>query len=558
MPKGIIRFLITGMTLFCGLILCVSCGKDLSQKRFSDIESILDSRPDSALILLRQVDTTALRGRAAKASFALLHAAALDKNYIDTADTRVVQPAVDWYDRHGTPEQRLKAWMYLGIEEFNGGIYNQAIVSFIRAMEQSSGIRDGNLLGILFSRMAETYIRTQDYNMADVYIDNAIKSFQECGRKDQENKEIVIKATNLINLQEWEKGDSLFNVLINDTTFTVIQKGKIEALYAIAILSSPNKEDSWAYPHMSQALSLNGRLDNVDQYCAYAYLLSLSGKHEESDSVLKQCLDSKANNRYSYYYWKHRIQQSRGDYEGAYRSLWLAKQTYDSLYAANLARSAANAQRAYMETKAIETELQDQRQRGIILLIILFSTIMIFLISVAVIRERRRHIEDQGRMSLIIDSLKMQLSEAQVENTLLDKKKAKARFSYLSDIFEDMYHLTEGGKEPSQEKLYQMINEQVNIVGRDSAARDKFEKALDKETGGIMSRFSRDFPGLTEQESRLASYVFAGFDNTTIMLLMGTSTLEHARVKKNRLKKKIAESAVEAKDTYLIYFDTLK
>ena len=183
---------------------------------------------------------------------------------------------------------------------------------------------------------------------------------------------------------------------------------------------------------------------------------------------------------------------------------------------------------------------------------------MILLISVAVIRERRRHIEDQGRMSLIIDSLKMQLSEAQVENTLLDKKKAKARFSYLSDIFEDMYHLTEGGKEPSQEKLYQMINEQVNIVGRDSAARDKFEKALDKETGGIMSRFSRDFPGLTEQESRLASYVFAGFDNTTIMLLMGTSTLEHARVKKNRLKKKIAESAVEAKDTYLIYFDTLK
>jgi len=558
MPKGIIRFLITGMTLFYGLILCVSCGRDLSQKRFSDIESILDSRPDSALILLRQVDTTALRGRAAKARFALLHAAALDKNYIDTADTRIVQPAVDWYDRHGTPEQRLKAWMYLGIEEFNGGIYNQAIVSFIRAMEQSSGIRDGNLLGILFSRMAETYIRTQDYNMADVYIDNAIKCFQECGRKDQENKELVIKATNLINLQEWEKGDSLFNVLINDTTFTVIQKGKIEALYAIAILSSPNKEDSWAYPHMSQALSLNGRLDNVDQYCAYAYLLSLSGKHEESDSVLKQCLDSKANNRYSYYYWKHRIQQSSGDYEGAYRSLWLAKQTYDSLYAANLARSAANAQRAYMETKAIETELQDQRQRGIILLIILFSTIMILLISVAVIRERRRHIEDQGRMSLIIDSLKMQLSEAQVENTLLDKKKAKARFSYLSDIFEDMYHLTEGGKEPSQEKLYQMINEQVNIVGRDSAARDKFEKALDKETGGIMSRFSRDFPGLTEQESRLASYVFAGFDNTTIMLLMGTSTLEHARVKKNRLKKKIAESAVEAKDTYLIYFDTLK
>ena len=96
-----IKLLIAGITLSCGLIFCVSCGQGTSQKRLSDIEFLLDSRPDSALALIRQIDTTTLKGRSTKARFSLLHAAALDKNYIDTADTRIAQPAVDWYDRHG-------------------------------------------------------------------------------------------------------------------------------------------------------------------------------------------------------------------------------------------------------------------------------------------------------------------------------------------------------------------------------------------------------------------------------------------------------------------------
>ena len=161
-------------------------------------------------------------------------------------------------------------------------------------------------------------------------------------------------------------------------------------------------------------------------------------------------------------------------------------------------------------------------------------------------------------MSLAIDSLKEQLDEAKADIILNGKKKAKARFAYLSDMFEEMYHITEGGVELSTEKLYEIINKHINIVGSDNVAWERFKKALDDETGGIMSGFSRDFPNLTDQEKRLAGYVFAGFDNTTIMLLMGTSTLEHTRVKKNRLKKKIEESAISGKEAYLIYFNNIK
>ena len=172
------RPLVRILLLCIGLVFLISCGRDISRQSLADIESILDSRPDSALILLRQVDTTALRGRAAKASFALLHAAALDKNYIDTADTRIVQPAVDWYDRHGTPEQRLKAWMYLGTEQLNGEDYGEAIVSFYEALESVPKVGDNNLIGILYSKIADTYTVTLDYAQASSFIDKSIESFK--------------------------------------------------------------------------------------------------------------------------------------------------------------------------------------------------------------------------------------------------------------------------------------------------------------------------------------------------------------------------------------------
>ncbi|MBR1927031.1 MAG: hypothetical protein IJ840_04685 [Bacteroidales bacterium] len=77
-----------------GILVCASCGHSKLSQCLSDIESVLESRPDSALVLIRQIDTTAIRGRSVKALYSLLNAAALDKNYIDTADTRYLSATI--------------------------------------------------------------------------------------------------------------------------------------------------------------------------------------------------------------------------------------------------------------------------------------------------------------------------------------------------------------------------------------------------------------------------------------------------------------------------------
>ena len=77
---------------------------------------------------------------------------------------------------------------------------------------------------------------------------------------------------------------------------------------------------------------------------------------------------------------------------------------------------------------------------------------------------------------------------------------------------------------------------------------------LDQSLDGIMSLFRKDFQDLSRDEIKLASYYFAGFDNTTVMMIMDFPNLEATRKRKSRLKRKISDSSVEGKERYLTHF----
>ena len=98
--------------VFCLLLVCwlftgTACTNSVSVD-LSDIEGLLRQAPDSALIRLQEIDTLNLFSNRLKAKYSLLLATALDKNYIDTSDTRILQPAIDYYSRNGSNEDKAK------------------------------------------------------------------------------------------------------------------------------------------------------------------------------------------------------------------------------------------------------------------------------------------------------------------------------------------------------------------------------------------------------------------------------------------------------------------
>ena len=125
------------IVLFFPIILSSCLDSQVNSMKLDKAKSLLNERPDSSLAIIRSIDTLSLGSKATKAKYSLLHAIALDKNYIDTTDINVVLPAVNYYIRRGSAEERFKSYYYLGRIQYNAGNFNDAVISYSKAEDMN-------------------------------------------------------------------------------------------------------------------------------------------------------------------------------------------------------------------------------------------------------------------------------------------------------------------------------------------------------------------------------------------------------------------------------------
>ncbi len=167
------------------------------------VESYIEARPDSALQVLRQMDAKALRGREKKALYALYMSMALDKNYIDTTDFAVLQPAIDYYPKKGTPTEKLRTYFYQGRIYQNAGNDGQALECFVKALDE--GARSNDIRAKARTYHAKSNIHYKLYEW-DAYIEGnqkAAELYKEAG-KDKDYASCMIRLINGYT----QKGDS--------------------------------------------------------------------------------------------------------------------------------------------------------------------------------------------------------------------------------------------------------------------------------------------------------------------------------------------------------------
>ena len=96
------------------LLLLTSCVSHRTKEMLDKAEMLSSEVPDSALVILNSIPRKDLSTRPSRARHALLTTEVLDKCYIDVAEDSVIRVAYDWYKRHGSKENRLKATYYMG------------------------------------------------------------------------------------------------------------------------------------------------------------------------------------------------------------------------------------------------------------------------------------------------------------------------------------------------------------------------------------------------------------------------------------------------------------
>lgn len=112
-----------------------SCYNHVENKALDHAEALMETHPDSAMAILETIDQATLYSKPAQARYALLMSMALDKNYIDTTDFKVLQPAIDYYLSKGTPNEKLRTYYYQGRIFQNQGDRDNALNTFAKAID---------------------------------------------------------------------------------------------------------------------------------------------------------------------------------------------------------------------------------------------------------------------------------------------------------------------------------------------------------------------------------------------------------------------------------------
>lgn len=117
-------------------LLSVECDRnDNVNYVLEDIASYIEQEPQKALSALQRIESSQLRANNIKAKHSLLLSMAMDKNYIDKTDFSVLQPAINYYESHGSPEEKMTMYYYKGRIYDNAGNQELAMASYVEGIE---------------------------------------------------------------------------------------------------------------------------------------------------------------------------------------------------------------------------------------------------------------------------------------------------------------------------------------------------------------------------------------------------------------------------------------
>ena len=152
------------------MLLAVSCADDAAvMSELDAAESVMEDSPETALALLDTMQRSRLVSRKAAARHALLYSQALDKNYIDMTTDSIIRPAAEYYSRHGSADERLKAQYYLGCIYRNLGDSERAMECYVRAERHVDRAEDYKADGRLYSAKKAGYFEVYYFDMAYRY-----------------------------------------------------------------------------------------------------------------------------------------------------------------------------------------------------------------------------------------------------------------------------------------------------------------------------------------------------------------------------------------------------
>lgn len=549
------------MKYILSIILIVSlfsCGSSRQiEQELSTAAKLMRSEPDSSLRIIENIDPDRILGSRARAKYALLYSAALDKNYVDTDDDSLIRIAYRYYNNkiYSDSVKFLINYHYGRIHQ-NGANYQEAMHYYLTAGKYALAAHKNYYLGLVYTRIGELYSEQMNFNGALEYYRNAYDAWKKLRNPAFMNNATLNIANTYSSLNDKDNAVKYY--------LQALQAARQQGDNDMVIACLSNLGDIYVskgdYPKALQAVKEIERIVpdglSIYQYRVLAKVYYLQHKIDSARyyfniaSELAEDIRDDAQMAYLSF----QIELASGNSEEAANSIneyiWLS----DSISRMVVSQSAIAAEaKYYKEQTAFASYRLKVRTYFEYIVGLLIFAVVVFLIYYY--RERMKRKQQQiERYMLAVESIR------DSKNRILEHLAAKeglevqlkelvmSRFEFLDQLGRAFYE--RNNSKAQQEAIYKQVKNFFTNLASDPSSKNELEMIVNTVNDNIIVKLRTQFPKFRPADIELLCYIYAGFSAQIISVITGDS-VSNIYNRKSRLKARIAASDSSEKEFFI-------
>lgn len=544
-------------TVILSALCLVGCRHSDYNAILTESEKLMIEAPDSALTLLQTLSLSEIHPKSLRAKYALLYSQALDKNYIDVDNDSLIRVAVDYFENHGTEQDKYLSLYYLGRVQYNAKDYQNAMLSYLRAKDSAEALEDHSYLGLLYSQVGDIYTLYYNYSKALETFEHAYTHYCQTSLISHRQYALLDIAASYRGELRHDESLSLLHKVIDTARLNADTAMQASCLTLMAAVYNETSRSQKA----KEAVLMKHQLLH-EPLCESDYLtLAYAYMEENKQDSVTYCLN-RANqfvsndiDHASLLFTKYRINKLRGNDGDAFANLEKCMHVQDSIARQVLMQSVESAQRDYFKKQSEFTTYRlHTNRRVLILLVIIFILVLFSLIIYVVHKMKLKNLEIEEYMNI---SYEIQNT---LQNVQQDMDQKQSRMSNLiQHLFKEQFELINrlGGTyyehqdtKSEQNAIFDEVKAEIKKLGADQNTKRELEQIVNACKDNIMLKIRAQIPQIKEVDLELLCYLFAGFSHRTIGIFT-QDKVANIYTRKCRLRSKITNSKAPDKSVFL-------
>ena len=431
----------------------------------SQVESYIEERPDSALVVLEQIDPSVLSGKEERAKHSLLYSMALDKNFVDKTDFEVLQPAIDYYEDNGSATDKLRTYYYQGRIYQNAGNDAAAMTSYVNALDKGAESNDKLTKARTLVAQSTIYYSLMKWDKVYDVSSEAANYYFELGRVNNYVLSLLRCISGCLQNNNYSEAIELL-----DKCYQYIEdlpESTVSEIYSYNLLCLSRSDDEESVRRVIDEYIEQVADSNID-YLAIAGAYTDIGAYSDAENIAQKIDVNRLKDDYrvlKYYATLLKIYEHQGDFKSAYETYIKFNELNDKIVF-----SIFESDTQFIEEKyALElqnTKEKENRQKIIIIGIALVSILISIVIYI------------RGRLKYRI--IQQTHAEQEAERYRLLYLQVEEERDNLSELLAKNEHLDDSIKNVIIKRL-ELLNKFFTVyITNNSNVGRKLDKELDE------------------------------------------------------------------------------